>query len=187
MRKWIAVAVLGLAGCEKAPEAARDMISPPAAYANFSDRVAAQMLLWGLPSQLPCLRNRYTEAETLMSDDECFRHLAPERFHGLWRDDPRGARFCPSPARTCTRMSAGARIHLELKEAWALNLPVLGGGALYAVDFIGRRSAHSGRYTPYLADGYPEEIVLDRMISMKELEPPVRTSTPVPQASERAN
>jgi hypothetical protein len=42
-------------------------------------------------------------------------------------------------------------------------------GGLYAVEFIGRRTARGSAYAGY---GYAQDIIVDRLISMKEIDAP---------------
>jgi len=51
---------------------------------------------------------------------------------------------------------------------------------LYAVDFIGRHSAERGNYSHMQVAHFDQEIVVDRVLSLKELEPPVRPSVDEP-------
>jgi hypothetical protein len=105
--------------------------------------------------------------ESLAPNEDCSQRLPPRRWHGLWRNDFEGSLFCPAPAQECTNggRPLSERIWLELEPRPA----IVRDGALYAVEFIGRRTA---RGSPYAGSGYPQDIIVDRMISMKELQPP---------------
>jgi hypothetical protein len=106
------------------------------------------------------LRN---EVESSVPNEDCSQRLPPRRWQGLWRNDFEGSLFCPAPARKCTNRGRplSERIWLELEPRPA----AARDGALYAVQFIGRRTA---RGSPYAASGYPQDIIVDRMISMKQ-------------------
>jgi hypothetical protein len=97
---------------------------------------------------------------------ECYEMTKPARWHGLWRDDFEGSRFCPSPARTCP--TAGDWIWLTIETP--KSMPEQGSGALYEVDFIGRRTANKGEFGHVGAGDY--EMIVDRLNSIKMLEPP---------------
>ena len=172
------VTLLLASGCHRVAEGAAHTISPPEAYASFGDRIRARLLLWGIPWKVPCIDTSSGQAgaavaATIKSDAECFRLMPIQRYRGLWRDDPEGARFCPAPAKECTQTSPGERIYFQTRDYRVLQkLQVTGARALYQVDFIGRRTEHRGLYGNGRLGDFPQEIIADRMISVKELEPP---------------
>jgi hypothetical protein len=113
--------------------------------------------------------------------DKCFKMLPQQRWRGLWRNDFEASKFCPAPARECTTRVPGPSIWLDFRSG--LNRPAgLGlkgpSGGLYAIDFIGRRTAYPGIY----AGGADQEMIIDRLISIKEVEPP----PPEPTAAQMA-
>lgn len=174
-RPFAIVGLLVLSCCQQVSDAADHTISPPEAYAHFSDRFRAQLLHWGIAWKAPCVDEASGSgpavAVTVTPDGECFRFMPPRRFHGLWRDDPKGSRFCPGIAAECTQDSPGTKIRLEADYP-VVELPRRGANALYEIDFIGRQTAHPGIYNHLQFGDYPQEIVVERMLAMKELQPP---------------
>lgn len=95
---------------------------------------------------------------------QCFRMLPQERWRGLWRNDFEGSIFCPAPATTCSYNGENTAV-------WLTPNAVTGSiGALYSVDFVGRRTAVNGRYGHL--GMFAEEVVIDRPISIKMVAPP---------------
>jgi hypothetical protein len=99
--------------------------------------------------------------------DQCYKMLPATRWHGLWRDGFEGQIFCPAPAQECPGHSPKDESWFELKSRppGVEKDPL---GALYAVDFIGRRTAQSSSMIAY---GFQHEMVVDRMISVRLVEP----------------
>ena len=88
---------------------------------------------------------------------------------GLWRDDFEGSRFCPAPAKECTFESGGEKLWLDAEDKIPGLEPRRVFGALYAIEFVGRRM-RPGR--PYGHLGvFDGEISVDRLVSLRELEP----------------
>lgn len=177
MRKVLLIVGLLLAsGCRQASDAANALLSPPDAYSHLSDRLIARMMFWGIPWGLPCLRTANRSDVALhVPDDQCYKLMPPKRYQGLWRDDPEGARFCPAPAASCTQQSSGERIRFEPREYGVVELPIRGGRALYRVDFIGRHTAKQGNYSHMQVAHFDQEVVVDRLLSLAELQPPVKS------------
>ena len=120
-----------------------------------------------------CLHKLQWEGIAALSDksDECFSFEQPRRWKGLWRKDFEGSRFCPEPARECSHDTAGEETWLEFSFDYpAAGEPPFGG--LYAVEFIGRRSKGAGAFGH--AGMFKNEILVDRLVSLKEVEPPPR-------------
>lgn len=106
----------------------------------------------------------------------CSKH---ERMRGLWRNDFEGSQFCPAPARTCAYVPKDERtsriVWLDVSETVPVEYRREHRGALFAVDFIGRRHSFGGSYGHM--GMYDEEIIVYRMISMTEIEaPPPQTN-----------
>ena len=99
--------------------------------------------------------------------EQCFGMTPMRRWRGLWRNDFEGSRFCPPPAQECSYDTPGDRVWLSV---WA-KLPedIRQGrfGDLYAVDFVGRRTVHSGRYGHMGMSDH--EMVVDRLISIERV------------------
>lgn len=99
--------------------------------------------------------------------DKCFKMLPAMHWRGLWRDQFEGQLFCPSPATRCPALSQRewTDIHYESRPAGVEKDPL---GAVYSVEFIGRRTAQG---TPMRAYGYQQEMIVDRWISAREVQP----------------
>lgn len=95
----------------------------------------------------------------------------PQRWRGLWWDNFEGSVFCSSPAEECGD-NPGNNTWLSYSEKLrhAGAKPAEGAGGLYQVEFIGRKTLTRGHYGHM---GYFDyEIIVDRMISARQLEPP---------------
>ena len=95
--------------------------------------------------------------------------MTPERhWTGLWRNDFEGSVFCAAPAKQCveTPDATWLDFSISLPPQWKGLSP----GGLYAVDFIGRATVYPGHYGH--VGGFRQEVVMDRLISMREIEPP---------------
>jgi hypothetical protein len=142
---------------------------PPQAYLDPIDQKIARTGI-GLPGRpYPCTRKQRTAhgSTELVSlpTERCVRMLPPQRWRGLWRDMFEGSQFCPSPAKACPSGKAGDRI-------WLTGGHPSNEGGLYAITFIGRRTAYRG---PYGHLGFSDqEIVVDRLISKRLLQAPHR-------------
>jgi hypothetical protein len=163
MRRTLVIACLLLSACHRVSDAAKDF-PPPASYVHTSDKVAAQMLRWGILWRLPC--------KNVERDDQCFKFTKPQRMQGLWRNDFEGSLFCELGTQCSNRQSDGKRpraVWLEMKARLSGRKDTPPGG-LYAIDFIGRRSEYRGMFGHMgMWDG---EVIVDRLISIEELEPP---------------
>jgi hypothetical protein len=97
----------------------------------------------------------------------------PQRMTGLWRNEFEGQAFCANPARDCP---TGKWQPNEEGVAWIdFAWPIPGSehtlpGGLYAIDFVGRETAYAGHYGEY--GFYNQEVVVDRLISIKMIEAP---------------
>ena len=95
--------------------------------------------------------------------DQCVKMDAPKRWKGLWRDASESSQFCAAPAASCPLTIPATQLAVD-------RVTKKSTGAVYAVDFIGRRTSYQGSYG-WLGQ-YDRVIIVDRMISMKELRPP---------------
>ena len=99
--------------------------------------------------------------------DQCFRMAPAERWRGLWARDFELSRFCPTPARECSYDTPGQQIWLSFSSR-VPDADRLESG-LYAMDFLRRKTADRGHFGH--ASQYNHEIVVDRIIAVKELPP----------------
>jgi hypothetical protein len=113
----------------------------------------------------------HVDATPPVPTDRCFQMQEPRKWRGLWRNVFEGSRFCPEPARECGHNSSGEDVWLEFAEG----LPegkIEASGGLYAMEFVGRRTSRPGRHGHFGMSDHA--IVVDRVISMKQVEPPTK-------------
>jgi hypothetical protein len=97
-----------------------------------------------------------------------------QRMHGLWRNDFEGSQFCASPATSCGYVPEDQRrtpvVHLTFSGPLPTQFKPKAPGGLYQIEFVGRRTVFKGHYGHMgMSD---EEVVVERMIGMKEIERP---------------
>ena len=101
--------------------------------------------------------------------EDCYKFDAPRRWKGLYFGEFEVSRFCPAPARQCSDTSPGE--HIWLSASSSAGVPAWNGkeaSGLFAMEFIGHKTSYPGHYGHLgLSD---EEIVIDHLISMKQLE-----------------
>lgn len=106
--------------------------------------------------------------------DQCFKMTEPNRWRGLWRNNFEGSQFCPSPASECGDADDYERTRSQIWLDFAHPLPDKFReehfGALFVIDFIGRRTAHRGHHGHM--GMFENEVIVDRIISMTEMEAP---------------
>ncbi len=106
---------------------------------------------------------------------QCFKFGKPRRWTGLWINAFEGSQFCTIPYRkTCPPPGEGSyndMIWLTFSAQPSIQDRLRSGG-VYQVDFIGRRSDGAGNFGQF--GMYRNEVIVDRMISMKEVRPPPR-------------
>ena len=132
---------------------------------KMSDEQLSDLRKMGIKDE--CLRKAKWEGAEVITED-CVERSAPAHWRGLWRDDFESPLFCHAPARECTNgPQPGKKIWLRLEPRPVALRKIVPGG-LYAIEFIGRRSVHG---TPAIANGFAQDIVVDRLISLKQVEP----------------
>ena len=159
----LAIAVLGWASVARA--GFNDTI-PPEAYINPIDQQIARTGK-GMPGRpYPCSYEEVVDGTKVIASspiDRCVKMSPEQHWRGVWRNDFEGSRFCPEPATTCDHKTPGERI-------WLSGTPGQPQGGLYQMDFMGRRTMYKGPYGHM--GGSDQELVVDRVISMKEVEAP---------------
>ena len=161
-------AAMLLAGCKQQPQRPpREPVTSEALIAQIHREVPGftneclDKLKWGgwkaVPNEL----------------DRCFKMLPPQRWRGLWRNAFEAPSFCPAPALKCGSDPAAEANQLEMSIEFKSDPPGFGPdtrpGGLYEVEFVGRRTAHGGIHGDH---PLAQEIVVDRLISIKEVEGP---------------
>jgi hypothetical protein len=146
--------------------------TPVDAYQRSSDRFAIMTGLAAIHAIWPCMRKEKVVGSVAtygsLPDDECYRLEPPRRWRGLLRRTEDGEQFCPEAAEECSYESSSDRTWFYWKTADVLRASGrLPSSGLYYVDVIGRRTAVRGRYG---FGHYANEIVVDRLISLKQVE-----------------
>jgi len=91
----------------------------------------------------------------------------PERMRGFWNDEFEGSQFCTAPEKC---LYPAGETWLEFADPKMQRREPT--GTLYAVEFIGRRPLYSGSFGHF--GMFTNDVIVDRMISMKEIQPPPR-------------
>lgn len=160
----------------------------PESYARLEDQRAAARLRAGYQAPVPCasysVDSRIPVSKSL-PDDLCFKFAPAQRMQGLWRNEFEGSQFCAAPARRCSGsdhypFEPGVASLQFARPASAID--GLYPGGLYAIDFVGRRTVFDGSY------GYgffSQEVIVDRLISIREVEPPPAMTKELPAGWKR--
>ena len=138
---------------------------PPEAYLDPVDREIALTGKGVKGRPYPCARET-TElgipVVQSIATDHCVKMQPAQTWRGLWFNEFEGSRFCPTPAKTCAFESPGERI-------WLTNGPRSAHRrAVYAVEFLGRRTAFKGPYGHFGMSDY--EIIVDQVLSLALIE-----------------
>jgi len=131
---------------------------------------AAEQLNAGHSARLPCTYEKTelgTRVIASLPTDQCYKMTKPERVRGYWSDQFEGSQFCDAPTRACFNSEKNSTWLEFVDPKMERREPT---GALYAVELIGRRPLHSGTFGHF--GMFQNDIVVDRMISMKRLGPP---------------
>lgn len=145
---------LSLCGCGEQPDA------PAREYRRWTDQWIVRL---GLPffGIEPC-----RGLSKHLPYEECLKISRPQQWHGVWVTGE-GERFCPGATTQCP----GARPSTELwfNERTFRSRPQISGkmNEKYAVEFVGRRTD----YPVGSAWARHYEIIVDQMISMKDIGP----------------
>ena len=145
-----------LGGCEPAVKkepatSDEDMLLIKAEYPGLTDE---------------CLNRVRWEGGGLGDASEgCFKMEPARRWQGLWRTGFEISRFCPAPAAECQE-DIDDSPKIWLTSAAPIRRPAGPSEAsLYALDFVGRKTAFRGGYGHL--NGYEHGIVVDRIISIR--------------------
>ena len=101
---------------------------------------------------------------------ECYKFDSPRRWKGFAYLGFETSRFCPEPAHDCSNDTPGD--YIWLSAAPSIKAPPWDGDTspqLFEVDFIGRKTTYPGHYGH---GAFEQEIIADRLISMKRIEIP---------------
>jgi hypothetical protein len=142
---------LALQACHRAYEA------PPQSYRSWKDQWIVRLGLPGLGIG-PC--------KNTAEYDECYKMQPVQRWRGVWLTQFEDERFCPGRTQTC------AADGQPWNELWFntrtfTSRPQIRakGNRKYAFEFVGRRTKYP------VAGIHHYVIVVDRLISMKDLGP----------------
>jgi hypothetical protein len=177
MRNRLAlIACVLLGACHRVPS----NIAPSAtAYLHFNDKVAGQMLRWGIPWRFPCSEIKEQAGDGSggeLWEERCYRFGPSGHMHGLWRNAFEGSQFCAAPARQCPDRPPAQKVDHYRDNVWLQFRAFPRGwddtppGGLYLVDFIGRSSQYEGIFGHMGMSKY--EVIVDRLLSIKLLEAP---------------
>jgi hypothetical protein len=102
--------------------------------------------------------------------DQCYKFDKARRWKGHWINQFEGSIFCPAGSPCPDERSGAANaIWLEFSSTRPVQNELKPGG-VYEVEFIGRRSIGEGHFGHMGMS--PNDIIVDRMISMNQIEPP---------------
>lgn len=173
--------VVGIATWSCSVQAGLEDELPPEAYLDPIDQQIARTGT-GLPGRpFPCARQESDEGFEIIRSvptDQCVKMLPAQQYQGFWRNEFEGSRLCLAPASECSFYSEGEKIWLTFAEGAAAYEPADFGG-LYEIEIMGRRTSYKGPYG-HLA-GSDHELIVDRVISIREIEPPPPPPTPAEQ------
>ncbi|WP_236547822.1 hypothetical protein [Sphingomonas sp. AX6] len=99
--------------------------------------------------------------------DKCFQMMPSRRWVGLWHDEFEEQRFCPSPANECSFDTPGERVWITFNRDVAAPTSTR-AGAVYAVEFIGRRTLRPGHHGHLGV--FDHAMIVDDVISLKRQE-----------------
>jgi hypothetical protein len=170
-RSWIILIFFGLGACDRSA-------TPLAAYRHPGDALASVLPL-SIFDIYPCASVTKEDGMKVIvgvPDDQCFKMLPSQHFHGIWLDEFEGSVFFEGKLKA---ESVKAEVQRRLKTKSYSNewLDLAGSAGKYlplknspnsrmvALDFIGRRTAYLGRYGHM--GGSTSEVLVDRVISAR--------------------
>lgn len=114
--------------------------------------------------------------------DKCYHFDPPRRMRGVWLAEFEGSRFLPNAAAApAERDLPNDSIWLEIDEDMlspADRDVISKHPPAFAIDFVGRRATYPGRYGH---GGMSRNlVVVDRLLSMRAIDPPHRPDTAIP-------
>jgi hypothetical protein len=142
----------------------------PEAFLRPEDQKAAERLNNGHSAPFPCTYEKTelgTRVIASLPTDQCYKMSKPERMRGFWNDEFEGSQFCTAP-KECFYPHSDTWLEFA-DPKMQRRTPT---GALYAVEFIGRRSLYSGSFGHF--GMFKNDVVVDQMISMKQVQPPAK-------------
>lgn len=104
--------------------------------------------------------------------NECFKFDRPRRWEGIWWHSMENSTFCPAPARDCPE-DPERELWLDFSGAKP-PAAVYPPGGTFAVEFIGRRNVGGGAFGHF--GMFRNQVIVDRLISLKQIEPPPKAS-----------
>jgi hypothetical protein len=147
----------------------------PEAYLRPEDQKKAERLRDGYSGPFPCSYDKVEGGVHVIASlptDQCFKMTKPERIRGYWSDQFEGSQFCAAPTAACFNPEKNSTWLEFADPKMERREPT---GALYAVEFIGRRPLYSGTFGHF--GMFQNDVIVDRVISMKEIERPPRRAT----------
>jgi len=105
--------------------------------------------------------------------DQCLRFTPPRRWKGIAELGLENSRFCDGARDRCPPWEMDPLTWLEFRPGSTDGFKIRGaieGPHLDRIEFIGRRTIYPGQFGHM--GGYDHHMIVDRMISIQELEPP---------------
>jgi hypothetical protein len=142
----------------------------PESYLKPEDQAKAARIRNGYSGPMPCEYETMERGVAVITGppvDRCFKMTKPQHWQGLWRNNFESSQFCVVPLERCPDDDPKGFVWLNF-QAPLPGVRDTPPGGVYAVDFVGRKTAYPGTYD----GGAPEEIVVDRLISVKLVKAP---------------
>jgi hypothetical protein len=142
------------------PELAEMQIAPEA-FVRRQDQEAMRRLNAGLKAPYPC------EDLERQPMDRCYRFGAQQHWQGEWKLEMESSTFCPAPSRNCPKDYQG-KLWLEFRKGVEPREEKYPPGGTFAIEFVGRKNLLPGTFG--YAGMFENEVIVDRVISMKKVE-----------------
>jgi hypothetical protein len=166
---FIVAMAIALAGCTKQPAEPKDLMARLVAGDLSSDDL--NKVVETMPGMTPeCIERVRWRGINAIGErvEDCVQMTVPRRWTGLWRAAFEGSQFCADeaerPATQCEYKDGHPNTWFEPGTGYTPD------ASLYRVDFIGRRTVRAGHFGHMGMSDH--EMIVDRMISMKEVEAP---------------
>ena len=156
MRTSLLIFAIVLAGCER--------VEPGISDADY------KAVLAGNPGLTDACKQELRKTGMYgVTNDDCYEMMSPQRWKGIWNGGWEWSNFCPAPATTCSVRFE--RNEMDLGFGGAASPKIAKDGGMFEIEFVGRQSQYAGHYGHL--DQYPHMILVDRMISIRQIAGPV--------------
>jgi hypothetical protein len=185
MMRWLigTLLALGLAGIILAI-ASKDEGTPPlSSYKHVGDAIASVLPL-SIFGIYPCASSGELNGSRVLvwkPAEDCYKMLPAQRYQGIWLDAFEGSEFFEGAKdardveEEMTRRTASRELIVGVWVNWPATPASTSdtdsqSGRLFAVEFIGRRTEHAGRFGHL--GMFQHEMVVDQVISQRALDSP---------------